>query len=95
MTRPPIKALQGVNAVQSIVKGFLLRLRLPYRLENQVSTCPRNWVKSRRSLSTSFAGADMLNFREQGDALTYCGQIDPARVPELAAAAYRSIIVSK
>lgn len=37
----------------------------------------------------------MLNFREQGDALTYCGQIDPARVPELAAAGYRSIIVSK
>ena len=37
----------------------------------------------------------MLNFREQGDALTDCGQIDPARVPELAAAGYRSIIVSK
>ncbi len=37
----------------------------------------------------------MLNFREQGDELSYCGQIDPAQVSELAAAGYRSIICNR
>jgi sulfide:quinone oxidoreductase len=37
----------------------------------------------------------MLNFHEQGDRLSYCGQINPAQVPELAAAGYRSIICNR
>jgi sulfide:quinone oxidoreductase len=37
----------------------------------------------------------MLNFREQGDDLSYCGQISPAQVSELAAAGYRSIICNR
>jgi sulfide:quinone oxidoreductase len=37
----------------------------------------------------------MLNFREQGDELSYCGQINPAQVSELAAAGYRSIICNR
>jgi sulfide:quinone oxidoreductase len=37
----------------------------------------------------------MLNFREQGDELSYCGQINPAHVSELAAAGYRSIICNR
>jgi sulfide:quinone oxidoreductase len=37
----------------------------------------------------------MLDFREQGDELSYCGQINPAQVSELAAAGYRSIICNR
>ena len=37
----------------------------------------------------------MLNFRDQGDELSYCGQINPAQVAELAAAGYRSIICNR
>ena len=37
----------------------------------------------------------MLNFNDQGDALSYCGQIGVARVVELAAAGYRSIICNR
>lgn len=37
----------------------------------------------------------MFNFRDQGDELSYCGQINPAQVSELAAAGYRSIICNR